>query len=279
MWHHFDAPDRTGHFTLGLQIPAILWCKMQLSFQEIVCKAMLFVFKSKCLRFLPYPRTTCLCKHPVRLNRRFLIPLTRIFRTTLYIWCTMLHCCHWFSSLSAFSTASSVMAGSNVWLNSANLIVQNLRGEKCLWLGFFEENCSYHSRKLFTTLCWWCSEINIFDFFCIQGLHVFASALSDFRRPAARLRDPIARSPISDIRIHFIYLTCQTALLWVILPLSAALSSIMSYGPSKCVIELDKFERSNFWDSRSVNISISSKKIAVILPGNHLQDPIICFES
>jgi hypothetical protein len=40
------------------------------------------------------------------------------------------------------------------------------------------------------------------------------------------------------------------------------------------VIELDEFESPNFWECKNVNISISSKKITVILPGNQLQHPM-----
>jgi hypothetical protein len=41
------------------------------------------------------------------------------------------------------------------------------------------ENRSYPPRELFATPCCWCLEINAFDFFHIQGLHIFASTLSD----------------------------------------------------------------------------------------------------
>jgi hypothetical protein len=69
--------------------------------------------KYKCFRFLPYPETTYLCKHPARFssidpggfNVRFLVPLHPVFRFTLCIERPILYCYQWFLLLSAFLTA------------------------------------------------------------------------------------------------------------------------------------------------------------------------------
>jgi hypothetical protein len=49
----------------------------------------------------------------------------------------------------------------------------------------------------------------------------------------------------------------------------------VSSGRSKRVIEVDGFDRSKFWEDRDVDISISSMKIKIILPGNHSQRPVV----
>jgi hypothetical protein len=50
---------------------------------------------------------------------------------------------------------------------------------------------------------------------------------------------------------------------------SCVLNSIVSSGLSKRVMKFDGFDRSNFWEGRDVDISISSKKIKIMLLGNH----------
>jgi hypothetical protein len=63
---NFDAPGRPGHLTLDRQISPVLWWKSKLCSLRIIRNTTLFIFEIKCVRFPPYPRTTCLCKHPVR---------------------------------------------------------------------------------------------------------------------------------------------------------------------------------------------------------------------
>jgi hypothetical protein len=77
------------------------------------------------------------------------------------------------------------------------------------------------------------------------------------------------------LHIDSIYLMRHLALLLLNSIAFPVLDSIMSYGRSKRVIDVDEFERPIFLDSRNVEISISSRKIAVILPGNYLQYHVI----
>jgi hypothetical protein len=56
---------------------------------------------------------------------------------------------------------------------------------------------------------------------------------------------------------------------------SRVLHSIVSYGPSKRVIKADGFGRSKPWEGRDVDISISSKKIKIMLSGNYSQHQIV----
>jgi hypothetical protein len=44
----------------------------------------------------------------------------------------------------------------------------------------------------------------------------------------------------------------------------------MDYDRFKGVIEMNEFERLDFWESRNVNILISSKKIEVIMSAYYL---------
>jgi hypothetical protein len=111
--------------------------------------------------------------------------------------------------------------------------------------------------------------INVFVFFHIQGLHISARTLSDFRRSPALFELPISHSVNSDVQIYFIYLMSHTALLWFIFIALRVLDGIMSYGRSKHVIKVNDFDRSNFLEGRDVDISISSKKIKTMLYGNH----------
>jgi hypothetical protein len=85
----------------------------------------------------------------------------------------------------------------------------------------------------------------------------------------ASLESPISHSVNSDGQIYFIYLTSHTALLLFIFIAFRVLDSIMSYGQSKHVIKVNGFNRSNFWESRDINIAASSKKIKIMLHGNY----------
>jgi hypothetical protein len=74
--------------------------KIAVSSHVIVCNTMLFIFRNKCFRFLLYPGTTYLCKHPIRfssidqrgLNNWLLVPLFMIFTVTSYVGHRLLHC-------------------------------------------------------------------------------------------------------------------------------------------------------------------------------------------
>jgi hypothetical protein len=101
--------------------------------------------------------------------------------------------------------------------------------------------------------------INVFVFFHIHGLHISARTLPDFRR-SAWLESPISHFANSDIQIYFIYLLSHTVLLLFIFIVFRVLDSIMSYGRSKHAIKVNYFDRSNFWECKDVDISISLKK-------------------
>jgi hypothetical protein len=49
----------------------------------------------------------------------------------------------------------------------------------------------------------------------------------------------------------------------------------MSYDQSTRAIKGDGFDRSKFWEGRNVDISISSKKIKIILTGKYSQHPVV----
>jgi hypothetical protein len=86
---------------------------------------------------------------------------------------------------------------------------------------------------------------------------------------SAWFESPISHSVNSDVQIYFLYLMSHTALLWFIFIDFRVLDSIMSYGRSKHVFKVNDFDRSIFWKGRDVNISISSKKIKIMLHGNY----------
>jgi hypothetical protein len=58
-----------------------------------------------------------------------------------------------------------------------------------------------------------------------------------------------------------------------------SLMSIMSYDHSNFVTELNEFDRSKVREGRSVNISICSMKIKIMLPGNYLKRDIVCIRN
>jgi hypothetical protein len=70
-------------------------------------------------------------------------------------------------------------------------------------------------------------------------------------------------------------LTFHTVLLPMRFAIFRLLNSIVNYGRSKYVIELNEFDRSIFWESTNANVSISSKTIAVILLGDYLQYRVV----
>jgi hypothetical protein len=89
------------------------------------------------------------------------------------------------------------------------------------------------------------------------------------------LEASISRSVDYNARSHSIYMTCRTALLLLTFIIFRVLNNLMSYGRSKGVSKVDKFDRSKFFKGRNVDVSISLKKIAVILPGNCLQHLVV----
>jgi hypothetical protein len=121
------------------------------------------------------------------------------------------------------------------------------------------------------------SNINVFVFFHIQGLHISAKPCYTFVGRPAWLELTISHSVNYDVQIYFLYLTFHTALLLLLFIFITfrALDSIMSYGRSKHVIKVNDFDRSNFWEGWDVDISISSKKIKIVLSGNYSKYPVV----
>jgi hypothetical protein len=78
----------------------------------IIRSTILPVFIMKDFRFLEYPWTTYLCKHPVgfsltdlrRLDKWFRVPLVLLFPVTSNIWSRTVRCCYSYRLLSAFLT-------------------------------------------------------------------------------------------------------------------------------------------------------------------------------
>jgi hypothetical protein len=87
-------------------------------------------------------------------------------------------------------------------------------------------------------------------------------------RPAC-IESSVPCSLVSDVQIHFIYRMCHTALVLLTFITFYVLNKIMNYDHSKRVIKVDGFDRSKFWGGRNTDISISSKKIKIMLPGNY----------
>jgi hypothetical protein len=120
--------------------------------------------------------------------------------------------------------------------------------------------------------------VNVFVFSRIQGLLIFASILSDFVDRPAWLESPISHSVNSDLQIHFIYSTSHTVLMLTIFITPCILNSMVSYGRSKQVTRFDGSGRSDFWEDRNVDISISSKKIRLCSLGIISNTVLFIFE-
>jgi hypothetical protein len=71
----------------------------------------------------------------------------------------------------------------------------------------------------------------------------------------------------------------HTALLLLIFIAFCVLNSIVSYDQSKRVIKVGAFDRSNFWECKNVEVSISSKTIKVVLPGHYSQHHVIYIQN
>jgi hypothetical protein len=68
---------------------------------------------------------------------------------------------------------------------------------------------------------------------------------------SAWLESSILHSLGFDVQIHFIYLTSQTALMFLIFIICCVLNSIVSYGRSKRVMKIGAFDhRWAFWASQ-----------------------------
>jgi hypothetical protein len=93
-------------------------------------------------------------------------------------------------------------------------------------------------------------------------------------RPA-QFSSPISHSVNSDIQSNSTDLICHTALLLLIFIAFRVLGSSVNYDRSKRVIKVGGFDCSKFWEGKHVNISISSKKIAVVRPGDRLQGHVV----
>jgi hypothetical protein len=99
---------------------------------------MLFILNFKYVHFLSYPRTTYLCKHPVRFSlvdrrgfdSRFLIPFIITFILTSYIRRITLHCYHIYSFPSESWSFSRVMDIPNWRLNSTDSIATEFQSEE-----------------------------------------------------------------------------------------------------------------------------------------------------
>jgi hypothetical protein len=104
-----------------------------------------------------------------------------------------------------------------------------------------DEDQSYDPWKLFAISCCLYSKINISDFFHIHGLDIFASIVSDSRRSSRAVWFIDFSFRGSGIHKDFTYSICHAVLLPLTFIVVRVLDSIMSYGRSKCVFELDEF--------------------------------------
>jgi hypothetical protein len=117
-----------------MSISRFLRRKSKLCSLEIICNTMLFIFEIEIVLFSSISRDYISLQAPCQifvdrppdLNHRFLVPLHLMFRFKFYIWCVMLHCCYWYSSLLAFLTVSWIMTSPSMWLKSMHLIVDGL---------------------------------------------------------------------------------------------------------------------------------------------------------
>jgi hypothetical protein len=82
-------------------------------------------------------------------------------------------------------------------------------------------------------------KIDVFDFFHIQGLHIFASILSDFHCLARAAWRTFFHSVYSDSHIHFIYSMFLISLLSLVFISFRVIVIQLTYGYSKSAIEFD----------------------------------------
>jgi hypothetical protein len=119
-------------------------------------------------------------------------------------------------------------------------------------------------------------QIEIVSFSSISRDHIYLQAPCQiFVNWSVPFESSISRSLASDIQIHLIYLMCHSALFALILIVFRVLDRIMSYDRSKGVVKVARFDRSKFWEGRNVNISISSKRINIMLSGNYSQCRVV----
>jgi hypothetical protein len=86
---------------------------------------------------------------------------------------------------------------------------------------------------------------NVFDYFHIQGLLIFASTLSDFRQ-SSQFGGLISHSMDADALTRLTYLRWHAALLPLTFIALRFLDSITSNGRFQCVIHWKAFERPSF---------------------------------
>jgi hypothetical protein len=123
---------------------------------------------------------------------------------------------------------------------------------------------------------WFIFQIEMFSFSSISRDYISLQEPSQiFVDRPAWLESPISHSVNSDVEIYFIYLMFHTALLLFIFIAFRVLDSSMNYGQSKHVIKVNNFDRSNFWEGKDVDISISSKKIKIMPYGNYSRHLVV----
>jgi hypothetical protein len=101
------------------------------------------------------------------------------------------------------------------------------------------------------------------DYISLQALCQILIDQSEF------LRSSISRSLSYHIHSNLVYLKYNTSLLLVIFWRFEGLDILTSYDYSKIMIELNEFDCSKTWENSNANISISSMKIKIMLPGNY----------
>jgi hypothetical protein len=107
------------------------------------------------------------------------------------------------------------------------------------------------------------------------SLHSLQASSQIVIESLGRFGSPISHSVDSDVHNDFTSLTCHTALLPLTSIAFRVLDSITSYPRPEWVIALDEFECLIFRESRNANISVSSRKITVMLSGNCLQHNVV----
>jgi hypothetical protein len=123
-------------------------------------------------------------------------------------------------------------------------------------------------------------EIEMFSFSSISRDYISLQApCQTFIDRPVWLESSISRSLASDVQIYFIYLMCHTALLFFMFIVFCVLQSIVNYDQSERVMKFNGLDRSKFWEDRNVDISISSKKIKIMLPGNYSQYRVVYIQN
>jgi hypothetical protein len=141
---------------------------------RIICNTLSFVLRFKYFRYLSYPRATYLYKNlvsfslidPWGLDNWLLVPWPLISIGSSHIGNNILYCCSYHSFLSEFPSSSWIMDIPNV-MEIDKFYYLRIWGNRIV-------NISISSTKIKPR------SLGIISFH-IQGLHIFASILSDFR--------------------------------------------------------------------------------------------------